>query len=260
MVQSNGSLDSTVVNVIDNSAESLAAYELQSQEFQKTQSNFEDYIERLKEDIDLKAEKFGHIEYYDAKLRDGHSNEVAVATSEVHNLDDRRKSLVNVNPLFAKKSDLPPQPNVEDITFEHISLNLPAIAKNALEELNRTATAPNHEPDSTFDETTEESNSLLEETEPTESIDQADTTFIQDDTEVPYITEDDQASDEVETEQDDEEELEGENISKEEAIRQMSDEELQTIMDTLDLSYDAENFDRQNAIEEILNIMNASEE
>lgn len=260
MVQSNGSLDSTVVNVIDNSAESLAAYELQSQEFQKTQSNFEDYIERLKEDIDLKAEKFGHIEYYDAKLRDGHSNEVAVATSEVHNLDDRRKSLVNVNPLFAKKSDLPPQPNVEDITFEHISLNLPAIAKNALEELNRTATAPNHEPDSTFDETTEESNSLLEETEPTESIDQADTTFIQDDTEVPSITEDDQASDEVETEQDDEEELEGENISKEEAIRQMSDEELQTIMDTLDLSYDAENFDRQNAIEEILNIMNASEE
>lgn len=260
MVQSNGSLDSTVVNVIDNSAESLAAYELQSQEFQKTQSNFEDYIERLKEDIDLKAEKFGHIEYYDAKLRDGHSNEVAVATSEVHNLDDRRKSLVNVNPLFAKKSDLPPQPNVEDITFEHISLNLPAIAKNALEELNRTATAPNHEPDSTFDETTEESNSLLEETEPTESIDQADTTFIQDDTEVPYITEDDQASDEVETEQDDEEELEGENISKEEAIRQMSDEELQTIMDTLDLSYDAENFDRQNAIEVILNIMNASEE
>lgn len=260
MVQSNGSLDSTVVNVIDNSAESLAAYELQSQEFQKTQSNFEDYIERLKEDIDLKAEKFGHIEYYDAKLRDGHSNEVAVATSEVHNLDDRRKSLVNVNPLFAKKSDLPPQPNVEDITFEHISLNLPAIAKNALEELNRTATAPNHEPDSTFDETTEESNSLLEETEPTESIDQADTTFIQDDTEVPSITEDDQASDEVETEQDDEEKLEGENISKEEAIRQMSDEELQTIMDTLDLSYDAENFDRQNAIEEILNIMNASEE
>lgn len=135
MVQSNGALDSTVVDVVDNAEETLAAFELQSQEFQKTQNNFEEYIERLKEDIDLKAERFGHIEYYDAKLRDGYSNEVAVAASEIHNLDERRKSLAIVNPLFAKNSELPPQPNVEDITFEHISLNLPVIAQKALEEL-----------------------------------------------------------------------------------------------------------------------------
>jgi hypothetical protein len=92
-------------------------------------------MERLKEDIDLKAEKFGHIEYYDAKLRDGYSNKVAVASKEIHELDDRRKPLATVNPLFAKDSELPPTPNVEEITFEHISLNLPVIAKNALEEL-----------------------------------------------------------------------------------------------------------------------------
>lgn len=260
MVQSNGSLDSTVVNVVDNSAESLAAYELQSQEFQKTQSNFEEYIERLKEDIDLKAEKFGHIEYYDAKLRDGHSNEVAVATGEIHDLDDRRKSLVNVNPLFAKKSDLPPQPNVEDITFEHISLNLPAIAKNALDELNKTTETTYHDSDGLFDAPADESEALLEETEPIESFDEEETPSIHDDTEIPYIPEEGQPSDEEETEQEDKEDSDGENISKEEAIRQMPDEELQAIMNTLGLSYDAENFDRQNAIEEILNILNESEE
>ena len=77
MVQSNGALESTVVDVVDNAAETLAAFEMQSQEFQKTQSDFEEYMERLKDDIDLKAERFGHIEYYDAKLRDGYSNEVA---------------------------------------------------------------------------------------------------------------------------------------------------------------------------------------
>jgi hypothetical protein len=93
-------------------------------------------MERLKEDIDVKAEKFGHIEYYDAKLRDGHSNEIAIAASEVRDLDARRKPLASINPLFAKLSDLPPTPNVENITFEHISLNLPVIAKNALDELN----------------------------------------------------------------------------------------------------------------------------
>lgn len=135
MVQSKGNLDSTVVDVVDNAAETLAAFELQSQEFKNTQANFEEYMERLKEDIDLKAEKFGHIEYYDAKLRDGHSNEIAVAADEVHGLDDRRKPLALVNPLFAKTSELPPSPNVEEITFEHISLNLLVIAKNALENL-----------------------------------------------------------------------------------------------------------------------------
>lgn len=137
MVQSNGALDSTVVDVVDNAAETLAAFELQSQEFQKTQSSFEEYMERLKDDIDLKAERFGHVEYYDAKLRDGYSNEVAVAANEIHNLDDRRKSLASVNPLFAKTSELPPKPHVENITFEHISLNLPVMAKNALDELNK---------------------------------------------------------------------------------------------------------------------------
>lgn len=129
------SMESTVVNVEDNSESTLLAYEYQSQEFQKVQNEFEEYMERLKDDIDIKAAKFGHVEYYDAKLRDGYSNEVAVAAASVHELDDRRKSLASVSPHFAKTSDLPPQPSVEDITFEHISLNLPSIAKNALDKI-----------------------------------------------------------------------------------------------------------------------------
>lgn len=136
MIQTEDNLNSAVVDVTDNSAETLAAFEMQSQEFKTIQDNFEEYMERLKEDIELKAMKFGHIEYYDAKLRDGHSNEIAVATNEVHDLDNRRKPLALVNPLFAKTSELPPVPNVEEVTFEHISLNLPAIAKNALNNLN----------------------------------------------------------------------------------------------------------------------------
>ena len=135
MVQSGGSLDATVVDVVDNTAETLAAFELQAEEFRRVQTDFESYMERLKEDIDLKAESFGHVEYYDAKLRDGNANESAVAASEIHDLDDRRKPLASVNPLFAKVSDLPPAPNVEPITFEHISLNLPVIAKKALSDL-----------------------------------------------------------------------------------------------------------------------------
>ena len=135
MAQSGGSLDSTVVTATENSAEVFAAFELQSKEFQNVQLDFENYMERLKEDIDMKAQKFEHIDYYDALLRDGTSKEIAVATDEVHDFDARRKPLITVNPLFAKTSDLPPTPSVEDITFEHISLNLPNIAENTLREL-----------------------------------------------------------------------------------------------------------------------------
>ena len=135
MAQSGGSLDSTVVTATVNSAEVFVAFELQSKEFQNVQMDFENYMERLKEDIDVKAGKFEHIDYYDALLRDGNSKDIAVASSEVHELDERRKPLITVNPLFAKTSEMPPKPNVEDITYDHISLNLPSIAKNTLREL-----------------------------------------------------------------------------------------------------------------------------
>lgn len=135
MEKSGGSLDSAVIDVIDNSKETLAAFEIQSKQFKTVQDDFEDYMVRLKDDIDIKAKRFGHIEYYDAKLRDGHSSEIAVAANEVRDLDDRRKPLASVNALFAKISELPPVPQVEDIIFEHISLNLPNIAKSALQEL-----------------------------------------------------------------------------------------------------------------------------
>ncbi len=136
MEVSDGDLDATVVGTVDNTAETLAAFELQSQEFQKCQNDFEEYIERLKEDIDLKAARFGHIEYYDAKLRDGYSNSVAQATAEINQMDDRRKSLATVNPKLAKDSELPPEPHVSDITYEHFSINLPAMVRDALESLN----------------------------------------------------------------------------------------------------------------------------
>jgi len=135
MQNSGGSLDSTVVTATNNSAEVLAGFQMQSQDFQNVQVDFENYMERLKDDIDIKAEKFEHIDYYDALLRDGNSKDIAVAASEIHELSDRRKPLITVNPLFAKVSDLPPVPSVEDITYEHMSLNLPLFAKNALSEL-----------------------------------------------------------------------------------------------------------------------------
>ena len=139
MGEEGATLDNTVVAKQENTAESLAAFEMQAQEFKKVQEEFSDYMDRLQEDIALKAEKFGHVEFYDARLQDGYSNSMAVAASEVQNLDERRKPLAVTNPLLAKESVLLPEPNVEEVTYEHLSLNLPSIAVNALDAVSRIA-------------------------------------------------------------------------------------------------------------------------
>lgn len=141
MEESGENLSATVVETVDNTADTLAAFELQSQEFQKCQTEFEEYIERLKDDIDLKAARFGHVEYYDAKLRDGYSNAVATAAAEIHDLDDRRKALAAVNPKLAKDSELMPEPHVSDLTHEHFAINLPAMVREALDSLNAGSSA-----------------------------------------------------------------------------------------------------------------------
>jgi hypothetical protein len=105
-------------------------------------------MDRLQDDITAKAEEFGHVEYFDARLRDGYSNKMAVASEEVPNLDDRRKQIAVTNPLLAKEAQLPPRPNVEDITYEQMSINLPSLAKNALEELNSMTLEPEPEEES----------------------------------------------------------------------------------------------------------------
>jgi hypothetical protein len=136
MAQSKGSLDAAVVSSERNAAEIFAAFELQSKEFQQVQQEFENYMERLKDDIDVRANKFEHIDYYDALLRDGNFREVAIATAELHDLDARRKPLISVNPLLAKTSEIPPVPSKESLLDEHLSINLPALAKFSLSELN----------------------------------------------------------------------------------------------------------------------------
>lgn len=140
MEQGEQSLDKAVVQQGANTEETLAAFEAQGQEFRRVQEEFSEYMDRLQEDVALKAEKFGYIELYDARLRDGYSNAAAVAASEVSQMDERRKPLASANPLLGKEAQLLPEPSVEDVAFEQLSMNIPALAVNALDAISRIAT------------------------------------------------------------------------------------------------------------------------
>jgi len=237
MEQSGGSLESTVVSSKDNSAEVFAAFELQSKEFQSVQLEFETYMERLKEDIDNKAEKFEHIDYYDALLRDGNSKNAAVAAGEMHQLDERRKPLISVDPLFAKTSEMPPVPSIEDLTYEHISLNLPNIAKNALRELDQDLVTDQSITDQN-DQPIDDSNSTISDEEALNFDD--------------LITSDqDSQANSDEYQANEENKVESENEYTEEMLFKLSDAEILEILDEMGFER-MEEFDKKEAVESIL--------
>lgn len=209
MSSEDATLDSTVVATQDNSAESITAFEIQAQEFKQVQEDFSDYMDRLQEDIALKAEKFGHVEFYDARLQDGYSNSMAVAASEVHNLDDRRKPLASTNPLLAKETVLLPEPNVEDITYEYLSLNLPSIAINSLDAVSRISIEA-EQPDVPIEakDETEEDDSNLPEIPNEDNEDLPSIPEEENDEELPELPEDDENEDDEDYDEDEDEDYE----------------------------------------------------
>jgi hypothetical protein len=134
MVQT-GDETSGVVQKTDTAAESMLSYEAQRGQFQAVQDGFVAYMERLKEEIDRRAEKFRYIEYYDASLRDNPARAMSQASNQMGSMDERRKPLLAVNPLYAESSELAPPPSMEQLTDTHYALNLNSLATEAIRQL-----------------------------------------------------------------------------------------------------------------------------
>lgn len=127
----------------DVDATTLAAFEGQSQQFRKAQDDFDEYMDRLKGDIDERARNFEFIEYYDASLRDSMAKDLVSANDNQDQLDARRRPLASINPLYAQVSILPPSPSVDDSVAEQLSLNVARYAATTLQELNEKQTEEN---------------------------------------------------------------------------------------------------------------------
>jgi hypothetical protein len=120
----NRSLDSAEVKEQNKDAEIIAGFELQAQQFNQKQEEFSDFMDRLKDNIDEKAARFGYIPYYEATLRDKEYHEMAQSSVEMRELPSRRKKLLAVNPYIAKYAKLPPLPNVEQKMYDDFAIDL----------------------------------------------------------------------------------------------------------------------------------------
>lgn len=113
-------------------AASLVAYRAKMESFTRQQAEFNEFAERLKEEITERAREFGFIEYYDASLRDGPARRFAEAMHAVDALDARRRPLLSVNPLFASTAELPPAPELDPMVQDTLRFDLEAFARESL--------------------------------------------------------------------------------------------------------------------------------
>jgi hypothetical protein len=128
------SLADTEVREQDKDAEIIAGFEVQAAQFNQKQVEFSDYMERLKENIDERAAQFGYIPYYEATLRDKEPRDFAKSAEGLQELDARRKKLLAVSPYVAKFAEIPPEPRVEQQTYDDFAIDLVKEARGLVEE------------------------------------------------------------------------------------------------------------------------------
>jgi len=127
--------DPTINSKLETDKDMLEVFGTQAKEFNDLQTDFENYMESLKEDIYKKSEEFERIIFYDAQLIDSSFKDSATAVAEVNSLNPRRKHLAEITPLFAKNANILPAPSKENIMTEDNSIDLISLAESSLKEI-----------------------------------------------------------------------------------------------------------------------------
>ncbi|MCF0242113.1 MAG: hypothetical protein HUK25_05705 [Treponema sp.] len=104
--------------------EMIAGFETQAMQCNKQQEEFADFMDRIQDDINDSKERFGHVEYYEASLRDNESHNMAVSMNSVQDLEPRKKQLVSVSPYFANNAIVPPLPDTQPELMQDLDINL----------------------------------------------------------------------------------------------------------------------------------------
>ena len=123
-MKATGNIADAEVEEAKNQEELIAGFALRAQNAHATQEEFTQFMERIRDDIDASAERFGHVEYYEASLRDSQARANAQAIDAVRELDARRQQLAGVSAYLAQNGFVPPQPDVSEELDQDFAINL----------------------------------------------------------------------------------------------------------------------------------------
>lgn len=123
-MRASGNIADSEVEEAQNQAEIIQGFQVQTNQARAKQEEFTAFMGRIRDDIDASAEAFGHVEYYEASLRDFQAREHARAMQSVRDLDPRRQRLATVSPYLAEHGTVPPEPSVSERLTEDFVINL----------------------------------------------------------------------------------------------------------------------------------------
>lgn len=150
-LKANRDVEDSEVVAIDSEAEMLAGFEEQTRQVNQQQEQFSDFMDRIQDDINDITKDFAHIDYYEGLLRDEVSHQTAVAMSDVHNLDPRRKQLVSISPFIAANADLQPAPNTSEQLMAAIDIDLEEQAQNKIDQIAQQSAQASFNPEAEVD-------------------------------------------------------------------------------------------------------------
>ncbi|MDO4947539.1 MAG: zinc ribbon domain-containing protein [Fibrobacter sp.] len=123
-MKKSGSVSSGEITLTDTEEDTLLKMRAQANMCKAKQDEFQETMSRLHEDIDLRSEEFGYVEYFEGTLRDSEAQDVAQSAENIQDLDPRRKALLSVNSYMAKNANLPPEPSVNENLLEDFNVDL----------------------------------------------------------------------------------------------------------------------------------------
>ena len=202
MLESQGMEADGKVVAEDAQNEMIAGFELQASQCNKQQEEFADFMDRIQEDINESKDRFGHVEYFEASLRDAESHNMAVSMTNIQNLDPRKRQLVGVSPYFAQNAEIPPLPNTQPEMMADIDIDLINQVRQSLETLEAAKNAT----EEAMQESEETDENLINEELDDDDVVETDEEYDEDEDSEDDDSEDDEEYDEDEDSEDDDSE------------------------------------------------------
>lgn len=102
----------------------LTEASLLNQNFEKIREEFDEYMERLQDDIDEKAGDFGHVKFFEAFLYAEEAKKMVDSIDALSSMDDEHKDIARISPYLAKYGTIPPKPSVDSEIYNILTQKL----------------------------------------------------------------------------------------------------------------------------------------
>ena len=102
----------------------LTEASLLNQNFEKIREEFDDYMERLQDDIDEKAGDFGHVKFFEAFLYAEEAKKMVDSIDALSSMNDEQRDIARISPYLAKYGTIPPKPSVDSEIYNILTQKL----------------------------------------------------------------------------------------------------------------------------------------